>query len=345
MFIISKILLIFLTLSTAAQAVDMKVIFSKGKVQKINLENEKVNLDKGDNLVEGDILLTGKDAFVVLKIKGHSTHKVEENSEITVVNLPYYFEKSSELDQGANLLLKAGTIFSDVVSSNGKKTLTIKSNNTVMGVRGTKLLVSRDKESKDVWLLVKTGEVEIHNELSGHKDILIKGQGLVVENDRTFTAIKRYDILKNLSWDMSPASNTNEFSIKKKLAYKEYSDKKSKWDRNEVIFGEKEKRWDHEQRDYVERTKDLKPMTIKLIRKKNVKSLITKKPKDLANGIKNKNKIRRNDFLELQKKRKIQRKLDQNDLLENRNRNRPRPKLPSTPSSIETTKPTDSSTN
>lgn len=332
MYIISKFFLIILVLSSSAHAVDMKVIYTKGKVQKINLENKKVDLDKGGTLIEGDILLTGKDAFVVLKIKGHSTHKVEENSEITIVNLPYYFDKSEELDQGATFLLKAGTIFSDVVASSGKKTLSIKSNNTVMGVRGTKLLVSRQKKTQDVWLLVKTGEVEVHNELSGNKDILIKDQGVVVESDRTFTAIKRYDILKELSWDMSPASNVNEFSIKKKMAYKEFSEKKSKWDRNEVIYGEKEKRWEREHRDYIERTKNLKPMAIKLKRKRKVTDLITKKPKDLARGINNKNKIRRNDFLELQKKRKIQRKLDQNDLIENRNKNRPKPKLPTLPS-------------
>ncbi len=335
MSIISKLVLIFILCSTAFGE-DMKVLFKKGKVQKINLENKKLNIDSGDVLVEGDILLTGEDSFVVVTLKGHSTHKLEQNSQITILSLPYYFKGSKELDQGASFLLKAGTIFSDVVTTEGVKSLTIKSNNTVMGVRGTKFLASREEETQNVWLLVKSGEVEIHNELSGDKDILITEQGVVVENDRTFTGVKRYEILKELSWDMSPASVFNSFAKKKQQALSEYSQKKTKWNRNEVIYSQKEKRWNREQRDYEERTKSLKSVKIKKRRKAQIKESINKSPKDLARGIKNKNKIRRNDFLELRQKRKIQRKLDQNDLKDKRKNNRPKPTR---------SRPTDSSTN
>jgi hypothetical protein len=277
-------------------AKDIKVFFVKGTSYSISMKGEKKDLTKGDFLIEGDTLITGKKSFIVLKIEGHSTYKVEESSEITVNDLAYTFKDSNELDQGANLFVRAGTLFSKVKKTKGKKSLTVETKNTTMGVRGTEFLVNVDRITKDLILAVRTGEVVIENQLSKEKEILTEKQSVFVEKDKTFSQPKKYEWLEKVSWDMTKNSNGSSFSKHKKRIHKEIIKNKRPWIRNEVRFQQKEMKWNKDETIYRKRIVKLKPREIKLQRQKNRDRFIKKSPKDLANGVNNKTKLIRNNF-------------------------------------------------
>lgn len=333
MFTNFKVFLFLLIFTTSAFAIDLTVFYVKGEVFKVNSQGETTALKKGDSLIEGDSVKTKKDSLAILKAKGHSTHKIEQNTEIEISKLPYKFKKSDLLDQEGDLLLKAGTIFSEVTKSKGKKALTITSNNTAMAVRGTTLMVSRDLKTNDVWLAVKKGEVEIENYLSGQKDILTSKQAILVEEDRRFIALKRYKWMNNVSWEVTNTQNPKSFSKIKKQALKETQQRKTKWVRNEVLFQEKEKSWKKDEVQYKKETKNLSVKEIKTIRLKRINKINRSKNKpNFSGGILKKEKLRKNNFLNLQKRSRLEnRKKLLNRSQNKRRRNRPIPRPDTAP--------------
>jgi hypothetical protein len=288
--------LLSIIFSFSSYSKDIEVIFVKGKTYSISMKGKRVSLKKGDFLVEGDTIITEKKSFAILKIENHSTHKIEAESEIYVRDLAYFYEGSKQLEQGANLFVKAGTIFSKVQKVKGKKSLVIESRNSAMGVRGTELLVSVDRRSKDVILAVKTGEVEIENKVSGEKEIIMKKQGIYVGEDLSFSQPKKYLWIDKLSWNMTTKSKAASFIHKRKVILKEIRKKKAHWIRNEVLFKQKETQWGRDQKTYDIASASLSPNKVKATRVRKRLNFIKKQPKDLANGINNKSKLNRNSF-------------------------------------------------
>ena len=337
MFITSKLLFLnfILLFSINTFAIDIKVFFVKGNVSSTDLEGVDKKLKKGDLLLEGDTIISKDNSFAILKIEGHSTHKIESNTEVLIADLPYRFEKSEDLEQGANLLLRAGTIFSDVVKTKGVKALTIRTKSSVMGVRGTKLVVSLNEDSHDLLLGVESGVVEVENIISGQRDILIKKQGILIDGDKNFSAPKRYDWLKKLSWDMTSKSKRNQLRSERKSIFKEIRKKKAKWTRNQVVFKQKELEWASKEKAYIKRVDKLNSSPIKSQREIRINDLIKKAPKDLASGITNKKKLLRNDFIKLRKNKIEFRRRDLQKIKQRRRKYRPQPKAPTnTPTTV-----------
>lgn len=254
-----KLLLILFFISSNVFAEDILIYFSKGKVVSIDSDGNEKSLTKGDYLSEGEILKTGENSFVILKIGSHSTHRVEESSEIIVEQLPYKYEDSEELQQGGRFFLKLGTIFSEIFQKTDNESFEVKTLNTTMGVRGTKLMASIDGESSDTWLTVNEGIVEVKNNISNDQDIVIKDQSMVIEKDKNFTRQQKYEWQKNLKWNIEQnKGNFKTFKKQRKLAYKEFRQRRSSWTRNEVRWKNfKDKRKEKLQK-YKKRIKNLK---------------------------------------------------------------------------------------
>ena len=168
--VLFTILLCLLNFSVFAK--EIKVVYAKGNVKIFDIEGNKSKALKGMIVKEGELISTAKSSFVILKIEGHSVHRVEEETTLRIDELPYNFEDSEELEQGGNLYLKVGTIFSEVIKKSDNDSLTIKTKNTTMGVRGTKFMVSSGGENQNTWLSVDEGEVEIKNDLSKNHDVV-----------------------------------------------------------------------------------------------------------------------------------------------------------------------------
>ncbi len=235
--------LCFLLISFRALAIDVSVFYAKGNVKIIDLEGNEKKALKGETVTEGEKIITGKKSFVILKIDSHSIHRVEESSSLLISKLPYHFKNSDELEQGGSFYLEVGTIFSEIFKKSGNNSHEIRTKNSIMGVRGTKFMVSKDKDDH-TWLSVEHGEVEVKNEQTNHHDVVINKQSIVIENDKYFTQPKRYEWQKKLSWNIDKAKeDVKTFSNHRKLALMEFSKKRTKWTRNEVRFKEVQHSW------------------------------------------------------------------------------------------------------
>jgi hypothetical protein len=355
-------LFIFL-LSLNTQAIDIKIFYAKGDVKIVDLEGVKKKALRGETAIEGDKIVTGDKSFVIIKIDKHSVHRVEENSSLLISKLPYFFKDSEHLEQGGSFYLEIGTIFSEVFKKSGNESLEVRTKNTIMGVRGTKLMVSRDLDSNHTWLSVDEGEVEIKNEISNHHDIVLKKQSIVVENDSHFTKQKRFDWHNKVSWNIDKGlDEVKTFKVNSKLAFMEHAKKRTKWTRNEVQFRDGKNNWNARKKSWSMKVKVLKP-NLKLKKRtksldRKLKKLIKKRgmPKstiELYKGIENsKDELKLNDFVNKKIDRsmdKVRNKKRRMEMLNKQQRRRDRPRIKPvvkpTSSPISTKAPTTSGTN
>lgn len=237
-----KILVLLLFLQSIALGIDVKVIYVKGDVKKVDLDGKVKNLVKGDVLIEGYTVKTSADSYALLKIDGHSNHRVEENSEVMIEELPYNFENSKELEQGGSVIIQVGTIFSEITSRADIPTFQVKTKNTVMGVRGTEFMASVLENSEDVFLTVKKGEVEVQNAFSDFHDVVNVNETIVIEKDTKSTQQRRHEWTEKLQWDLSATNfeKGKRFAQVRKEALEAHKQKRKPWVRNELRFN---KRW------------------------------------------------------------------------------------------------------
>lgn len=279
-----KLLILLLLYSINIYAEDATVFYSKGYVVSIDSEGHEKKVKIGDSFIEGETLKTGENSFAILKIGEHSTHRVEEKTEITIEKLPYEYEDSTELQQGGSVFLKLGTIFSEIYKKSANDSFEIKTRNTTMGVRGTKLMASIDEYSHDTWLSVNEGTVEVDNAISNEKDIVIKNQSMIIEKDKTFTRQQKYDWQKNLKWNIEKnKENFKYFRKQRKIAYQEFRQRRSSWTRNEIRWSEFKNNRKEKLQRFKNRIKNLKEnkslIKRKELRKKKQASFKAKKVK------------------------------------------------------------------
>ena len=161
-------ILISIILSQLVYSQEIRVLFSKGKNYKLLDSGITTSIKKGMSLLEKDIIATGKNGLIILKIAGHSTIRVEGSTKIRISQLPYFFENTDEIEREGSVFLEFGSLIIDMSRSFDSEALKIKTTNSSMGVRGTRFLVNRDVDN--ILLSVNKGQVEIHNQLSGEKD-------------------------------------------------------------------------------------------------------------------------------------------------------------------------------
>lgn len=286
-----KFLFLFFLVLTYAFAEDVKVIFVKGEVVINNLEGGSRKLQKGDFLKEGDTLKTGKGSITILKIEGHSNHRVEENTELMIEDLPYKFKNSEEFEQGGSVIIKMGTIVSDIMSKSDITIFKMKTRNTTMGVRGTILMVDVDRSNSDLTLMVNEGEVEISNGVSDLSDVVSRGQAMVIESDTNPTQQRHVEWAQDLDWNVgSREVKKNTFNQIRERARKLHLEKRQNWVRNELKFGKTKEKWVEREKKWVERTSTLTPNPVKEKRKKNFEEKIQKANKFFKNKLKSKMK-------------------------------------------------------
>lgn len=309
-------LLLILTFQIA-WAEDAKVIYSIGQNTITNNSGEQKSINKGDILIEGETLTTGDKSFVILKIGTHSTHRVEENTQIEIAKLPYMYQDTSELEQGGSFILKVGTIFSEILKKSDNESFEIKTQNTTMGVRGTKFMASVDSDSEDTWVTVNEGVVEVNNSASNSSDIIEKDRSMIIEKDKGFTRQQKYEWQKNLKWNIADNKNDfKSFKSQRKKALKEFRQKRSQWVRNEERWSRFQNERGEKLAKFRDRVKNFRSSDKFKKRKEKIKELKAKrdefkskrkqKVKDLQNkrqlfneGLKNKKKKqnRVNDFI------------------------------------------------
>jgi len=286
-----KLLVLFIALcSINSFAIDIKILFVKGTAIIEDIHEVTRPAKAGGLIVEGDRIETQDSSLVVLKIEGHSVHRIEENSTVLIEQLPYKFEDSNDVEQHGSFFLKVGTIFTEVLESSDSDTFEIRTKASVMGVRGTKFMVSQDDDSPHVWLTVDHGEVHIQNDHMGKADLVGAKETMLVEHDRKFTAQKRHAFHKELEWKVDSKIVKKTFKAHRKIARQEHRAKKKNWVRNELRWNKVSENWSGRKEKYQARNVDrkrntklkkrLKKMKVKLkkrVEKHRYENLETKK--------------------------------------------------------------------
>jgi hypothetical protein len=242
---------------SVAMATDIKVFYLKGSAKVTPEEGESRVLKKGDLVDEGDTISTGENSLIILKIAGHSTHRVESSTILKIDSLPYFFEGSEEIEEGSSFTLKVGTILSDIINKSDVPVHTVKTKSTAMAVRGTELLTSVDESN--TWLAVNEGEVEVFNSASSSREFVDKNQSLVVEGDTRFTKKKRYDWQKNIEWGANKKELKKQFRANRKARLKEFRKKREKWTQNKLLLSKRLAKIQKREKKWRSRTSELSP--------------------------------------------------------------------------------------
>jgi hypothetical protein len=249
--------LTFLFSLTSFAKTKVEAVFVKGFVYKIDKNKKKFQLKKGHFLTKDDWVRTPKNTFAILKINGHSVHRIEQDTLVKINKLPEFDSGTKEIKSGAKLYLLMGTVLSEMEKSFDTDSLIIKSKSTTMGVRGTRFLVSKEKD-KDLLLSVNHGQVEIENKTSGSVDFVTEGESLVVENDKTFTARQKYDFQKNIDWDVKNQKPKRQFKKVFENFRKEFKEKRKVWKADKKRVQSLRKKWNTRKEKLKQRIKNAK---------------------------------------------------------------------------------------
>jgi ferric-dicitrate binding protein FerR (iron transport regulator) len=178
------------TLSQSAIAANNgSIIFTKGQTR-IN----GVKAKKKAPIKYGDVVSTSKSSLAIIKILPGTIIKLKANAKV-VIEKP----KKKKGKVNYSYVLKYGDMF--IKAKSGKKrTYSVRSKNTVMGVRGTQFFVSSSKKKKNIWMCVNEGKVSVSFKGKPSKEVLVKaGQGVVI-NSNELPEVKQYDWTKKLNW-------------------------------------------------------------------------------------------------------------------------------------------------
>ena len=194
----------------------------KGDVSLIDSEGQKSVVKKGLEVLADDEIITGKNSLAVLKIEGHSVHKIGANSKLKISSLPIKFQNSNFLQSPASLILRAGKILSNISKKSDNESLKIKTKNTSMGIRGTQLMTSLDKYN-NLTVVVNEGKIEFFN--GSADDLVESGQTLFIEKDKNIRSLGTTDLRDSIKWKFNSIDSIVEQSEISKV----YSQKRKKY--------------------------------------------------------------------------------------------------------------------
>lgn len=152
----------------------------------------------GDELEQGDIVITGEDGLVIINIDDRGQVKLLPGTELVL----------DSIQGDIAVELKSGAVFSRLHRLGGRK-FDLRAGSMVAGVRGTEFFTLFGKQvddERDVWLCVNEGAVGVSiPELDPESETLVKeGEGINILGGRTVTDPRFYEWTTELNWNMDP---------------------------------------------------------------------------------------------------------------------------------------------
>lgn len=289
-------------------AINFQVYHVNGSAFKDTENQKKIPIIKKMMIYEGDTIYTSENSFLILKGSDFSVHRIEENSKLLVSQTPTIIE--NEIDKPAVFEIMHGSIFNEILKKHDAESFQIKSHNVTFGVRGTKFLISRDKELNDVVISVNSGEVEVQNQYTNSTEFIEPSETMLIEKDFNFTQKQKIkDLLDEKDWDLSDLkTKRRDFRQKRKIAYQKLREKREKWKPNKERIEKKREEWKARKNKWEQerRKRKLNSFSGKKEEKKELidqKIRNRQKSQDIRNDIQDKKQS-----LEQRRKRVIKRK-------------------------------------
>lgn len=264
--IVSKLVILLSFFSFSIGAHTGKILFIKGDVA-VSSNKLITKAKKGAELKNNMKLITRDKSLAILKINGYGTIRIEENTEIEIENLPLEFKDSEEIEKSGSVILNIGTALFEVIKKSNIPSLKVKSNFTTMGVRGTRFLVHKDKDTNNVWTSVHSGVVQVTNKKQN--EVLEARTSIVVEKNKTFTAPRKYDFISDVNWNLNAKDLKKSFKKLRKSRIKEFRSKRKVWVRNDKRLEKFNQKWKEKKTEWKKKTKGLKSQIKKKRRNKS----------------------------------------------------------------------------
>ena len=176
-------ILVLLGTSAATAFAQAQLVYRQGEVT-VRRGAQSFPADIGASLAQDDLVITGTSATAILMLNGNTQVKMREKTEFRIAGL----------GTDTTLDLKQGSLFTNII---GKLhgAFDIRTGGVLAGVRGTEFFVAYGKKvdsSRDVWLCVNRGVVNVSIEGTGQSVDVPAGKGVNILAGRTITSAKEY---------------------------------------------------------------------------------------------------------------------------------------------------------
>jgi ferric-dicitrate binding protein FerR (iron transport regulator) len=152
----------------------------------------------GDPLGDGDAVVTGAGGAAIVETADGSRLKLRESSRL-VLRLPAVRAPETEVE------LSWGSLFAKVTKRRPGERFQVRTQTAVAAVRGTEFFTAYGRDAgktKDLWVCVNEGAVEVKTDGSQKGLTVPAGKGVLVKAGRELTQPQAYDWTKLLNWNM-----------------------------------------------------------------------------------------------------------------------------------------------
>ncbi|MCA1755156.1 MAG: FecR domain-containing protein [Spirochaeta sp.] len=188
--------LLMFAAAASAVAADGTVSYFEGEVL-IRRGTEILEADFGTDVFQGDVVSTGANATVVIRLGDRADIKLRDNTSVEIESV------GTSMSVGLN----SGGIFSRVIR-NVRGDFHVRAGTVVGGVRGTEFFVAYGRtieDYPDVWLCVNDGEVFVRVTETAAEMPVRAGEGVNVLAGLRLTDAERYRWTEQLNWAMDPS--------------------------------------------------------------------------------------------------------------------------------------------
>ena len=177
----------------ATAALDGELVYTEGDVS-ITRDFLTETAEIGTPVYQGDVVRTERDSFAIISLDGGGAEiKLREN---TVLEM-------ESLSDNIKINLRDGGAFSHIVRQLNRR-YEVQTDVAVAAVRGTEFFVAYGRqidESRDIWLCVNTGQVEVAITTTGETVIVEEGKGINIVGGVKLTTPRPYSWTRKLNWN------------------------------------------------------------------------------------------------------------------------------------------------
>jgi ferric-dicitrate binding protein FerR (iron transport regulator) len=174
----------------------------------------------GAALADGDAVSTAAGSTAVVETADGSRLKLRESSRL-VLALPAARSPLTEIR------LSFGGVFAKVTKRHLGEEFHVTTPTAVAAVRGTEFFTAYGRDagkSKDLWVCVNEGAVEVRTNASKAPLSVPAGKGVLIKSGLELTKPQAYDWTKKLNWNMDPKSGAVEDKTNLDAAYSDLLD-------------------------------------------------------------------------------------------------------------------------
>lgn len=205
--------------AAAPQAPAARVLYVSGDVT-IESKSGGRLAKSGAALAEGDCVATAEGATAVIELPDGSRLKLRESSRLALT-LPG--PKSAVTEA----FLSFGSVFAKVTKRLAGQPFQVRTPSAVAAVRGTEFFTAFGRasgKSRDLWVCVNEGAVDLRTTRSDKSLLVPAGKGVLIKAGLDLTKPQAYDWTKGLNWNMDAEKGALEDTTNLDGAYSDLLD-------------------------------------------------------------------------------------------------------------------------